>query len=104
MKTNRSKATDISLKVKNEVYKRDNGKCIICGLYGVPNSHVLRRSRGGLGICTNIVTMCPRCHFKYDNGTKKECDEIYKIIEKYMRSIYKDWNIEDQKYKKWSDK
>lgn len=111
MKTKRSKATDISASVKQKVFERDGGRCVVCGnAYNVePNAHILSRAKGGLGIETNIVTLCNllttnKCHHKFDNGTKKEHEEILKIIVKYMKSIYPNWNIEDQKYKKWSDR
>lgn len=108
MKTKRSKATDIPMSVKKKVFERDNGRCVICGNnYNVmPNAHILSRVKGGLGIETNVVTLCTmltdnKCHHKFDNGTKQEHEEIYNKIEKYMKSIYgDDWCIEDQKYKK----
>ena len=108
MKTKRSKATDISMSVKRRVWERDNHCCVVCGNnYNVmPNAHILSRSKGGLGIETNIVTMCTnltknKCHDKYDNGTKEEKNRIFKIIENHMKSIYGDnWCIEDQKYTK----
>ena len=108
MKSKRSKATDISMSVKKRVWERDNHCCVVCGNnYNVmPNAHILSRSKGGLGIETNIVTMCTiltenKCHYKYDNGTKEEKEFIFKIIENYMKSIYGDnWCIEDQKYTK----
>lgn len=108
MKTKRSKATDIPMSVKKKVFERDNGRCVVCGNnYNVmPNAHILSRAKGGLGIETNIVTLCTlftenKCHHKYDNGTKQEHEEIYKKIEHYMKSIYgSSWNIKDQKYKK----
>lgn len=107
MKTKRSKATDIPMSVKKIVWERDNHCCVVCGCnYNVmPNAHILSRAHGGLGIETNIVTLCTRfgygdCHYKYDNGTKEEREKIYKIIETYMKSKYKNWNINDQKYKK----
>ena len=68
----RSKATDISIKTRQLVYERDNGLCIICGRPGIPNSHYIRRSKGGLGIPQNIVTMCISCHNAYDNGNRRE--------------------------------
>jgi 5-methylcytosine-specific restriction endonuclease McrA len=99
------------MSVKQKVWDRDGGRCVVCGnSYNVmPNAHILSRSKGGLGIETNIVTLCTnltqnQCHYRFDNGTKKEHDKILKIITNYMKSIYPDWNIEDQKYKKWSDK
>ncbi len=109
MKSKRSKATDIPMSVKKKVWERDNHCCVICGNnYNVmPNAHILSRAKGGCGIETNVVTMCTnltpnKCHHKYDNGTKKEREKIFKKIESYMKSIYgDDWCIEDQRYKKW---
>ena len=108
MKTARSKATDISQSVKQRVWERDNQCCVVCGSHiAMPNAHILPRSSGGLGIETNIVTLCTnfspnKCHYRFDFGTKKEKEKILKIITKYMKSIYGDeWNIEDQKYKRW---
>lgn len=108
MKTKRSKATDIPMSVKKKVWERDNHRCVVCGNnYNVmPNAHIVSRSKGGLGIETNIVTLCTsltplKCHDKYDNGTKKEKEEIDRIICRYMKSIYGDnWCKEDQVYKK----
>lgn len=102
----RSKACDISQKVKEIVWERDNHHCIYCGSpYAMPNSHILSRAHSGKGIETNIVTMCLKCHHNYDNGIKKDKDKIKEKVIKYMKSIYgENWSIEDQKYKKWSDK
>lgn len=102
----RSKACDISQTVKKKVWERDNHYCIICGSpYAMPNSHILSRAHSGRGIETNIVTMCLKCHHTYDNGIKKDKDKIKEKVIKYMKSIYgESWSIEDQKYKKWSDK
>ena len=46
MKSKRSKLTDIPKEVKEIVFKRDNGKCILCGKDGLPNAHFIRRSQG----------------------------------------------------------
>lgn len=108
MKSKRSKATDITMAVKKKVWIRDNGRCVVCGnSYNVmPNAHILSRAKGGLGIETNVVTLCTnltpnQCHHKYDNGTKSDHEKIYKKIEKYMKHIYgKDWSIDNQRYKK----
>ena len=57
-----TKATSISKSVKKVVYKRDGGRCILCGRNnGEPVAHVIRRSQGGRGIEQNIVTLCPSC-------------------------------------------
>ncbi len=107
-KTKRSKATDIPMSVKKRVFERDGGKCVYCGctINVMPNAHILSRNKGGLGIETNIVTLCTnftpnQCHYKFDNGTREEHDRIFKKIEKHMKKIYGDsWNIENQKFKK----
>lgn len=108
MKTKRAKATDIPMSVKQKVWERDNHCCVNCGMNGyvMPNAHILSRAKGGLGIETNIVTLCTdlnpnKCHSKFDNGTKEEKELIYSRIEKYMKSIYPNWDIKDQKYNKY---
>lgn len=42
----RSKACDISQKVKKKVWERDNHRCIICGSpYAMPNAHYISRAQ-----------------------------------------------------------
>lgn len=107
MKTKRANATNISKKVKEIVFERDKGKCVICGnSYNVmPNAHYISRAKGGLGIEQNIVTLCTeltpnKCHRKYDFGTRKEREEIKEKIKKYLGSKYDNWKEEDLYYKK----
>lgn len=100
MKSKRAKACDISQKVKQRVWERDGERCIICGShYAMPNSHFIRRSQGGLGIEENIVTMCQQCHREYDQGSNRRAIEAQ--TEKYLKSIYPDWDREKLIYKKW---
>lgn len=102
MKSKRSKACDISQKVKKTVWERDNGCCVICGnTYNVmPNAHYIPRSKGGLGIEENIFTACTRltendCHYKFDEyGIGKD------IVKEYLSATYSGWNENDLKYKK----
>lgn len=102
MKHRRSKATDISQKVKNKVWERDNHCCILCGSpYAMPNAHFVARSHSGLGIEQNIVTLCQNCHNKYDNGDKDTRTALGYKIESYLTSCYKDWNVQDLYYKKY---
>ena len=99
MKTKRAKACDITKKVKDIVWERDEHKCIICGSYqAMPNSHYIRRSQGGLGIEENIVTMCMTCHREYDQGSGRELIATY--TERYLRSKYPNWNPKNLIYKK----
>ena len=104
MKTKRSKATDISQKVKQKVWERDNGECVIChNNYNVmPNAHYIPRSKGGLGIEENVFTACTRltdndCHYKFDNGTKEEKEKLKKIVSDYLKEKYPNWS-EDKLY------
>ena len=108
-KSKRAKATDITPQVKQEVWLRDNGQCVVCGntVNVMPNAHVVPRSQGGMGIATNVVTLCTnftdnKCHYRYDFGDKEEAEAIDEIIVTYMKKQYgEDWCKEDQIYKKY---
>ena len=92
-----SNATDIPQSVKEKVFKRDKGKCVICGnSYNVmPNAHFLPRgSKLGLGIEQNIVTLCFNCHNKMDNSIHRK-ELLYKVMI-YLIKKYPAW---EQSYK-----
>jgi 5-methylcytosine-specific restriction endonuclease McrA len=96
----RSKACDISQKVKKAVWDRDKHCCIICGNpYAMPNAHYIGRAQGGLGIEQNVVTLCMNCHNKYDNGDSRA--SIGYKIQWYLKSCYENWNEENLIYRKW---
>jgi 5-methylcytosine-specific restriction endonuclease McrA len=98
-KSKRSKACDITKKVKDKVWERDEHRCIICrSPYAMPNAHYIPRSKGGLGVEENIVTLCMQCHENYDHTTKRK--EIGRYIEKYLKSQYPEWDREKLIYKK----
>jgi 5-methylcytosine-specific restriction endonuclease McrA len=98
-KSKRSRACDITKKVRDRVWERDGGRCIICGNHqAMPNSHFIRRSQGGLGIEENIVTMCHLCHSMYDQGSDRRTIEAY--TEKYLKSHYPYWDKSKLIYKK----
>lgn len=95
-----TKFTKITGDVKNEVWQRDKQKCIICGQWlpvNFANSHVIKRSQGGMGIKENIVCHCLDCHAKYDAGDKLVKE---KTLE-YIKTIYENWNPERVVYKKY---
>lgn len=96
-----TKATDISKSVREEVYKRDNHKCIICGNPNVQVAHYIPRSRMGLGIAENLVCLCVCCHFEYDNG--KEPKSYRNAIQSYLRAYYPNWNEKKLKYCKYKE-
>lgn len=110
MKSNRSIATDITPETKKRVWERDGGRCVVCGnRYNVmPNAHYIPRSKGGLGIERNIVTLCTeltrnKCHRRFDFGTKEERALLRKRIRSYLMSKYDDWDESKLIYRKWDD-
>lgn len=100
MKSARSKACDITQAVKKAVWERDGERCIVCGNpQAMPNAHFIPRSKGGLGIEQNIVTLCLNCHFKYDNTVERPNYRDY--IKNYLQSKYgAEWSEEKLVYKK----
>lgn len=97
----RAKACDISKAVRKKVLVRDKGFCVVCGQPGIPNSHFIKRSHGGLGIEENIVCMCIECHNSYDNGKDKEKTRmIHDKVKRYLKRQYKGWKEENLYYKK----
>lgn len=101
LSSKRSKALDISAKVKERVVSRDRGLCVVCGKPGIPNSHFVKRSQGGLGIEENIATHCLECHYYLDNGPDDERKKfiIQKTVENFKNN-YSNWKRENLVYKK----
>ena len=102
MPSRRTKALAIPKSVKERVYQRDGGRCIICGDYGYPNAHYISRagtiSGSGLGIEQNVVTLCQSCHAKYDQSVFRE--EYGAMIRGYLKRKYPDWDENDLIYRK----
>lgn len=90
---------DISPKVRQEVYDRDNHRCIICGNPNVQIAHYIPRSRLGLGIPENLACLCVVCHFECDNG--KNSKQYQARFRAYLQSKYEDWDENRLHYKKW---
>lgn len=64
----------------------------------MPNAHYISRAHGGKGVEENIVTLCMRCHYNYDQTVQRP---IYKeYIRNYLASKYDDWNEDNLFYKK----
>jgi hypothetical protein len=107
----RTKALAIPKRVKDAVYKRDGGFCVLCkSPLGEPVAHVVRRSQGGLGIAKNIVTLCPNCHRAYDEGANlwrfgqgATRETLYCRLVTHLKGFYPDWNREDMIYRKGED-
>lgn len=108
-----TKATAIPERVKDAVRERDGGRCILCGRPGGPHCHVVRRSAGGMGVEQNIVTLCPRCHYTFDEGLFIQelkplgfdsREGIREFIYGYMVERYPGWTPGNVAYRKWSNK
>lgn len=101
--TKRAKALQIPMKVKKAVYERDNGLCVVCGRPGNPEAHYIPRSRGGLGIEQNIVTLCRECHDRFDFGDRETMTRYDQMIRYYLMDQYPDWNEESLYYRKYEE-
>ena len=109
-----TKQLHFSKETQRSVLERDKG-CIFCrmGYHMQPPGgsslcyvildvmHYVNRSAGGLGIEENGVTGCRYHHHLLDNGNKGLRPEMLEIMEKYLKSIYPDWDKEKLYYKKW---
>ena len=95
---NRTKALAISPKVKQEVYERDGGCCILCGKQGNPEAHYIPRSEGGLGIKENIVTLCRDCHYRLDATTERKT--LLPLVAEYLDEHYPNFKNDKRRYKK----
>ena len=97
----RAKALAIRPEVKRAVYNRDLGACVWCGEPGNPEAHFIPRSKGGLGIEENILTLCRRCHDLYDHGSRAERDCMREEFTHYLISHYDGWNEDNLIYRRF---
>lgn len=99
----RTKATAIPQKVKDAVYKRDKEHCINCGRYAYRSwacAHWVNRAQGGLGIEENILTLCPECHRRYDEGSERA--QLKERFRRYLSKCYgKEITEKAVTYNKW---
>lgn len=97
----RARACAIPKSVKDRVWERDEHRCVYCGsVYAFPEAHYIPRSRGGLGIEENILTLCRLCHDAFDRGTAAMRQEIGHQCRAYLMAIYPDWDEEKLIYRK----
>jgi len=88
----------ISPAVKRRVLERD-GFCVLCGSAdGQPNAHYISRARGGLGIEENVLTLCWKCHMRYDQTVERKALRV--LFRQYLQSKYPDWDETKLVYKK----
>lgn len=101
LSSKRAKACAISTKTKKIIYERDDGLCVFCKRVGLPEAHYIPRSKGGLGIEQNVVTLCRACHTRFDQGSIDDRKLIGEKIREHLKEHYPDWNEEDLVYKKY---
>ena len=95
----RTKALDISKKVKMTIWERDRHRCILCGSpSAMPNAHYISRAKGGLGIEQNIVTLCFDCHRRLDQTTERK--ELLNKVKNYLDRFYPNFTDDMRRYKK----
>jgi 5-methylcytosine-specific restriction endonuclease McrA len=97
----RAKALAIPKAVKDRVWERDDHCCIWCGSpYANPEAHFIPRSRGGLGIEENVVTLCRLCHDAFDHGSAAMRQEIGNYCREYLKAMYPEWDEKKLIYRK----
>lgn len=104
MKSKRSRACDISPKVREQVLSRDARRCTLCGsTYRLELAHAfLPRSRGGLGKKENLITLCQRHHRMLDSGKAEEQEAVRIFVDTYMKNKYGKIDLNKLKYDKFS--
>ena len=108
-----TKAWNFDEKTKIAIAQRDGVDgwpcCIYCGkpapLYEdelIPltwsNAHFISRAQGGRGVERNGLTLCPKCHRRYDQSTDRE--EMRDFFREYLQDQYEDWVEEELIYRK----
>jgi hypothetical protein len=62
----------LTLKLRYEIFKRDNFKCVLCGITGKEErleiDHIVPISEGGKTIKSNLRTLCFKCNRGKSNG------------------------------------
>ena len=105
----RTRTLGISVRVTEEVADRDSFDChpccILCGLpapvnnrLAFSNAHYISRAQGGLGVEENILTLCPNCHYRYDQTTEREM--LKPFFGRYLKEHYPGWDETKLFYKK----
>lgn len=102
-----TKARDFDVTTKQKISERDSIDgwpcCIYCGASASSriawsNAHYISRAQGGLGIPQNGLTLCPKCHRRYDQSTDRR--EMRDFFRGYLMERYEDWSEEELTYRK----
>ena len=95
----RAKACAIPTNVKIKVAERDEIDgwtcCVLCGSnQALPEAHYISRANGGLGIEENILSLCRKCHYLFDNGDAETRALLKAQAKAYLQKCYPEWNEE----------
>ena len=103
----RAKALAISEETKDKVWCRDAGRCVWCRLTGLytgypahPEAHFIPRSKGGLGIPENVLTLCRPHHDLFDHGTIEQREKMRKAFAEYLKHYHPEWDESKLIYRK----
>ena len=93
----RALALAIPEEVKDKVWCRDAGRCVWCRLSGhwtgypaFPEAHYIPRSKGGMGIPENVLTLCRPHHDLFDHGTREQRSKMKSAFWNYLKHYYPD--------------
>lgn len=102
-----TKARDFDRKSKLAISERDSIDgwpcCVNCGAAAPAplawsNAHFIARSKGGLGVPENGLTLCPECHRRYDQTTDRSV--LREFFREYLQSKYAGWDESKLYYRK----
>lgn len=106
----RTKALQPTKDAKDAAWERDRGRCVWCehtgirtGFPGLPEAHFIPRSKSGLGIEQNILTLCRPCHDRFDNGKKEYRDYMRKYFRSYLKAHYPGWDEKKLVYRRFDN-
>jgi hypothetical protein len=88
---------------REQVFKRDKGKCVMCGENSVDAHHIIERKLwldGGYYL-DNGVSLCESCHIKAEQ-TLISCEELREKAEIKNVLLPEHFNL-DEKYDKWGN-
>lgn len=107
-----TRARDFDKKAKIAISERDSIDgwpcCVYCGRpapiekpLAFSNAHYISRAQLGLGIPENGLTLCPECHRRYDQSTKRK--KMKAFFRGYLKSKYPGWDESKLYYRRFED-
>ena len=118
---NQRELEDFTLEQKEEIFKRDNYRCVICGRgpqngYEIHADHIIPKDLGGKAEISNGQTLCSIHNFRKknykqtetgkkmfihlyelskeigDKNTMRFCEEVLETFEKHHVNDHSEWN------------